>query len=129
MGLAEKRALAKLRADTVPEYEKELDKITGAKIAYVVDYDSFADELEAMENLEDKGLKVLSEIFRKITFDDIGKDAVKEQIREIHISQGKEASIENFTIVKGALKLPWDWNGWSGSFFPQSVQDKIESML
>ena len=129
MGLAEKRALAPLRDEVAPRYEAELKEITGTKISYVVDWDSFAPNLDAMENLEDKGFKTISEVFRKITRDAIGKEAVAEGIKEIHLAQGESANIYEFTLTNGVLNMPWDWSGWAGSFFPDSVREKIESML
>lgn len=129
MGLQEKRALAQLRDETLPKYQAELQKITGAAIIYVVDFDSFADNLVAIGNLESKCLKVTNEIFGKITKDAIGKEAVAEGIKEIHLKHGEDANIAQFTLKKGVLSMPWDWSGWPGSFFPGSVQEKIESLL
>ncbi len=129
MGLAEKRAIAKVRDEVLPTYQTELRETTGSDVSYVVDWDSCADDMTALENLEDKCLKPLTCIFQKITRDDLGKEAVKESIREIHLSHGKEANIPSFSLPGGVLKLPWDWSGWPGSFYPDSVQEKIESML
>ncbi len=129
MGLAEKRALATLQDETVPKYQAELRKIAGNEISYVVDWDSFADNLIAMENLEDKCFKAISDVFRKITKDKIGKDAVAQEISEIQLSQVNDCNIAFFTLSKGALKMAWDWKGYPGSFFPDSVQEKIESLL
>ena len=129
MGLAEKRALAQVRDEIFPKYQSELREITGTDITYKVDWDSFADNLDALNNLEDQCFKRISIIFRKITRDDIGKEAVKEQIKEIHLSQGSEANIQSFTLRDGVLAMPWDWAGWAGSFFPESVQEHIESLL
>ena len=129
MGLAEKRQLAKVREEIVPQYQKELSEIVGSEIAYDVDWDSFADNLEALERLEPKALKPMNEIFRKIAVDQIGKDAVKESIQTIRLSQGDEANIANFTLQDGVLNLPWDWVGWGDSFYLDSVQEKLESML
>lgn len=129
MGLAEKRQLAKVRDEIVPQYQKEISEIVGSKIAYDIDWDSFADNLDAMENLEPKALKPMNEMFRKITIDKIGKDAVKQSIQTIRLSQGSEANISNFTLQEGVLNLPWDWVGWGGSFYLDSVQEKLESML
>ena len=129
MGLAEKRALATLQDETLPKYQADLRRITGNEVAFVVDWKSFSDNLGAMENLEEKCLKPLLGIFRKITKDKIGKEAVAESITEIQLSQVADCSIEKFTLVKGALKMPWDWKGWPGSFYPDSVQEKIESLL
>ena len=129
MGLAEKRAMAQMRDDVFPKYQAELREITGNDISYVVEWDTFADDLTAISNLEDQCFKRISTIFRKITRDEIGKEAVKEGIKEIHLSQGKEARIQSFTLSNGVLSMPWDWSGWAGSFFPESVQEQIESML
>ena len=129
MGLAEKRAIARVRDEVAPKYQAELRKITGSEISYVVDWESFADDMTALENFEDKCLKVISEIFRKITRDALGKEAVAESIKEIHLSHGKQANIQEFTLQNGVLKMPWDWSGWPGSFYPDSVQEKIEAML
>ena len=129
MGLAEKRQLAQLRDEIVPQYQKELSDIVGSDIAYDIDWDSFADNLEAMERLEPKALKPMNEIFRKITVDEIGKDAVKESVQTIRLSQGSDANISNFTLQNGVLSLPWDWVGWGDSFYLDSVQEKLESML
>ena len=129
MGLAEKRALATLQDETLPKYEADLRKITGNEVSFVVDWKSFSEKLDAMENLEEKCLKPLLGIFRKITKDKIGKEAVAEQIREIQLSQVDDCNIARFTLFKGTLKMPWDWVGYANSFFPESVQEKIESML
>ena len=129
MGLAEKRQLAQLRDVTAPKYQSELQKITGSEIVYDIDWASFADNAGAMNNLEAKCLKPLSEVFRKITSDDLGKEAVQASIQTIRLSHGKEAHIPSFTLRGGVLKMPWDWEGWPGSFYPDSVREKIESLL
>lgn len=121
--------MAQLRDETLPKYQEELRQITATQVVYVVDYDSFANDLTAIGNLENKCLKVLNEVFRKITRDAIGKEAVAENIKEIRLSHGENSNITEFTLAKGVLSMPWDWSGWAGSFYPDSVQEKIESML
>lgn len=66
---------------------------------------------------------------REITADKIGKEAVASGVKKIHLSQGKDANITAFTLTDGVLNMPWDWEGWPGSFFPDSVREKIEAML
>ena len=129
MGLTEKRALATLQDETLPKYQADLRAITGNEVSFVVDWKSFSENIDAMENLEEKCLKPLLGIFRKVTKDVIGKEAVAEAILEIHLKQVEDCNIAWFTLSKGALKMPWDWKGWAGSFFPDSVQEKIESLL
>ena len=129
MGLQEKRAIAQLRDETLPKYQGELRQITASEVSYVVDWDTFTNDLTAIGNLESKCLKVVSEVFRNVTRDAIGKEAVAQSIKQIHLSHGKTANIGEFTLADGVLSMPWDWSGWPGSFYPDSVQEKIESML
>ena len=130
MGLAEKRMLAQVRDEVAPKYQKELREIAGEGISFDIDWASFGESMEAMGNLENKALKPLCEIFRKITVDQIGKDAVAEGIQTIRVShQDDSSNTSAFTLINGVLSIPWDWEGWAGSFYPDSVQEKIESML
>ena len=128
MGLIEKRRLAQLKK-SAPAFQEELQKLTGTAIALDIDWESFGENTDAMNNFEAKGLRVLPEIFREIVVDQIGKDAVSAGIKTLRFSQGSDANIYTFTLQDGVLTMPWDWAGWSGSFFPVSVREKIESML
>ncbi len=129
MGLIEMRTTERLQSQTLPKYQDELRQITGSALTYNVDWDSFAHDINAMENLEENCLKPLNEIFRGITKDAIGKEAVAKSIKEIHLSQSEGANIQQFALTSGALVLPWDWSGWPKSFYPDTVQEKIESLL
>ena len=129
MGLIEKRAIAKMRDDVVPRYEAELQKIAGDQVSYEIVWDSFLDDIQALENLEEKCFRAINDVFKKITVDEIGTEAVAEQIQKIRISNGKVANIQDFTLKDGVLDMPWDWSGWPGSFYPKTVQEKIETLL
>lgn len=129
MGLIEKRAIANIRDNVVPRYEGELQKIGGDQISYEIIWESFLHDITALENLEEKCFRVINDIFRKITVDDIGKEAVAEGVTQIRISNGAVANINEFTLKEGVLDIPWDWSGWPGSFYPKTVQEKIETLL
>ena len=129
MGLIEKRAIANIRDNVVPRYETELQKIAGDQISYEIIWESFLHDITALENLEEKCFRVINDIFKKITVDDIGKEAVAEGVSQIRISNGKVANIQEFTLKAGVLDVPWDWSGWPGSFYPKTVQEKIETLL
>lgn len=129
MGLIEKRAIAKMRDNVVPRYEGELQKIGGDQISYEIIWESFLHDITALENLEEKCFRVINDIFKKITVDDIGKEAVAEGVTQIRISNGTVANINEFTLKEGVLDVPWDWSGWPGSFYPKTVQEKIETLL
>ena len=129
MGLIEKRAIAKMRDNVVPRYEGELQKIAGDQVSYEIIWESFLHDITALENLEEKCFRVINDIFKKITVDDIGKEAVAEGVTQIRISNGTVANINEFTLKEGVLDVPWDWSGWPGSFYPKTVQEKIETLL
>ena len=129
MGLIEKRAIAKIRDNVVPRYEAELQQIAGNQISYQMNWDSFLHDITALENLEEKCFRVINGIFKKITVDDIGKEAVAEQVEKIHISQSNNFNVSEFTLKEGVLDIPWDWSGYPGSFYPKTVQEKIETLL
>ncbi len=129
MGLIEKRAIAKMRDNVVPRYEAELKQIAGDQISYEMNWESFLHDITALENLEEKCFRVLNDIFKKITFDDIGTEAVQEGVQKIHISNAKNATVSEFSLKDGVLDIPWDWSGFPGSFYPKTVQEKIETLL
>ena len=129
MGLIEKRAIAKMRDDVVPRYEAELQKIAGDQISYEINWESFLHDITALENLEEKCFRVINDIFKKITVDDIGVEAVQESVQKIRISNAKISNVSEFTLKEGTLDLPWDWSGFPGSFYPKTVQEKIETLL
>ena len=129
MGLIEKRAIAKMRDNVVPRYEAELKGIAGDQIFYQINWESFLHDIAALENLEEKCFRVLNDIFKKITFDDIGTQAVQEGVQQIHISNAKNAAVNEFSLKDGVLDIPWDWSGFPGSFYPKTVQEKIETLL
>ena len=129
MGLIEKRAIAKIRDNIVPRYEAELKQIAGEQISYEMNWESFLHDITALENLEEKCFRVLNDIFKKITFDDIGTEAVQEGVQKIHISNAKNAAVSEFSLQDGVLDIPWDWSGFGNSFYPKTVQEKIETLL
>lgn len=129
MGLIEKRAIANIRDNVVPRYETELQQIAGERVSYEVIWESFLHDIKALENLEEKCFRVINDIFKKITIDDIGQEAVAEGVAQIRISNGTVANIQEFTLKEGVLDIPWDWSGWPGSFYPKTVQEKIETLL
>lgn len=97
-----------MRDDVVPLYKAELQKIASDQISYEIIWDSFLHDITALENLEEKYLRVTNDIFKKITVDDIGVEAVEEGVQQIRISNGKTANMEEFTLKDGALGIPWD---------------------
>ncbi len=129
MGLEEKRRLSKLKEDTFPKFDDELKQITGADIHYDIDWDSFASSIDAMNALEQSALPTINAAFRDLCRDKIGKDAVQESIKKIHLAQGTEAQEDNFSIKDGTLDLPWDWASWPTWLNAEKLSTRLGEML
>ena len=41
----------------------------------------------------------------------------------------KSPNVSEFSLKDGILDIPWDWSGFPGSFYPKTVQEKIETLL
>jgi hypothetical protein len=85
MGLAEKRKIKELQDGTLPEREAEIAEICGAAIPYDVDWESFADDLEGLNFLDNLSCHRLNMALRVICVDDMGKEAVVDALKVIRL--------------------------------------------
>ena len=90
MGLNEKRKIKELQDTTFPERTAELAEICGGgSIAYDVDWDSFADDLEALNFLDNISCHRTNMALRVICSDDLGKEAVRDGLKVIKLKNVK----------------------------------------
>ncbi len=129
MGLEEKRRLKTLKEDVFPKFDDALRQIVGTDIKYDIDWDSFASNMDAMNALEQNALPTINEAFRDLCHDSVGKEAVQESIKTIHLAQGAEAQDSNFTISGGTLDLPWDWASWPTWLSADKLSQRVGEML
>ena len=78
MGLAERRKIKELQDTTLPGRVKEIEEICGAPIPYDVEWESFADDMEALNFMDNISCHRLNMALRVICQDDMGKQAVRE---------------------------------------------------
>jgi hypothetical protein len=91
MGLAEKRKIKELQETVLPEREAEIVEICGAAIPYEVDWDSFADDLEGLNFLDNLSCHRLNMALRVICIDDLGREAVAESLKVVRLGNvGKD---------------------------------------
>lgn len=104
MGLAEKRKIKELQDTTLPEREAEIVEICGAPIPYEVDWDSFADDLEGLNFLDNLSCHRLNMALRVICMDDMGKEAVAESLKVVRLKNvGKDDM--RLAFADGALEM------------------------
>src|SRR5205085_10379951 len=89
MGLNERRKMKELQEVTFPERTAELAEICGGTIPYEVDWDSFADDLDALNFLDNISCHRTNMAFRVICADDLGKEAVQESLKVIKLKNVK----------------------------------------
>ncbi len=105
MGLNEKRKMKELQEITFPEREAELAEICGGAIRYEVDWDSFADDLEALNFLDNLSCHRTNMAFRVICADELGKEAVQESLQLIRLKNVKTKSEMSIDFNPGVLEM------------------------
>lgn len=105
MGLNEKRKMKELQEVTFPERTAELAEICGATIPYEVDWDSFADDLEALNFLDNLSCHRTNMAFRVICSDDLGKEAVQETLKGIRLKNVRTKPEMQISFQDGILEM------------------------
>jgi hypothetical protein len=105
MGLAERRKMKELGETTLPERTKEIEEICGAAIPYEVDWDSFSDDLEALNFMDNISCHRLNMALRVICQDEMGKEAVREAIKKIRLKNVKTKGEMSMSLEGGVLEM------------------------
>jgi len=85
MGLNERRKIKELQDVTLPGRVKEIEEICGAAIPYEVDWDSFSDDMEALNFMDNISCHRLNMALRVICQDDMGKEAIRDTLKKVKL--------------------------------------------
>jgi hypothetical protein len=105
MGLAERRKIKELQDDVLPGRVKEIEEICGAPIPYEVDWESFSDDLEGLNFMDNISCHRLNMALRVICQDDMGKEAVRETVKKIKLKNVKNKADMSIGFAAGALEM------------------------
>ena len=106
MGLDERRKMKELQETTFPERTAELAEICGGgSITYDVDWDSFADDLQALNFLDNLACHRINMALRVICQDDLGKEAVQDGLKQIKLKNVKTKPEVSMTFDGGVLEI------------------------
>jgi hypothetical protein len=105
MGLNERRKIKELQDTTFPERVKEIEEICGKAIPYEVDWDSFAEDLEGLNFLDNLSCHRLNMALRTICLDDMGKEAVREGLKLVKLKNVKDRSAMSISFEGGVLEM------------------------
>jgi hypothetical protein len=105
MGLAERRKIKELQEVTLPGRVREIEEICGAPIPYEVDWDSLADDAEALNFLDNISCHRLNMALRVICQDDMGKEAVREGLKKVRLKNVKNKGDMSIAFEGGILEM------------------------
>ncbi len=105
MGLAERRAMQELKDTTLPAREKEIEEICGKAILYDVDWDSLANDGEALRFLDNVSCHRLNMALRVICINAMGKEAVAGTLKKVRLVNVKEKPAMSLAFADGTLEM------------------------
>jgi hypothetical protein len=105
LGLAERRKIKELQETTLPERVREIEEICGAPIPYDVDWESFADDAEGLNFMDNLSCHRLNMALRVICTDDMGKEAVRESLKKVRLQNVKQQADMKLAFEAGVLEM------------------------
>jgi len=105
MGLTERRMMQELKDKTLPEREKEIEEICGKHIPYEVDWESMADDAEALRFVDNVSCHRFNMALRMICSDSLGRDAVREALHKIRLVNVKDTESMKLSFAGGTLEM------------------------
>jgi hypothetical protein len=105
MGLIEKRLIKQGMEEWVPEAQKDLRGLTGGEQTYSVDWDSFSSDEAALNNVRNQGFRRINAAFRVVCSDELGKEAVKEQVATVAVRNTDDAAKKSLSLKDGAFTV------------------------
>ena len=105
MGLNERRKIKELQDATFPGRVKEIEEICGRAIPYEVDWDSLADDADALNFIDNISCHRLNMALRVICQDDLGKQAVRDGLKAIKLKNVKDKSAMKLSFEGGVLEM------------------------
>ncbi len=105
MGLEERRKIKELQDVTIPERTGELAEITGGSIQYDIDWDSFAEDAEGLNFMDNLACHRINMALRVICSDDLGKEAVRDAVKTIKLSNSKDMTDRSMSLESGTFSM------------------------
>ena len=105
MGLNERRKIKDLQDVTLPGRVKEIEEICGKAIPYEVDWVSMAEDMEALNFIDNISCHRLNMALRVICQDDMGKEAVREGLKLVKLKNVKDKPSMKLSFENGTLEM------------------------
>jgi hypothetical protein len=130
MGLNERRKVKELQDVTFPGRVKEIEEICGIAIPYDVDWDSLADDAEAINFIDNISCHRLNMALRVICQDDMGKGAVRDGLKKIKLKNVKDKASMRLGFQDGVLEMHCAYGlRTDGMFSDGEIRQLLEKSL
>jgi hypothetical protein len=130
MGLEERRKIKEYQDAIIPERTQELAEIVGGSIPYEIDWDTFADDAEALRFLDNLSFHRINMAMRVICTDDLGKEAVRDTVKAIKLKNVPSKDEMYLTVGDGALSMALNYaRGTEGYFSDGEIRTALMSKL
>ena len=130
MGLNERRKIKELQDVTFPGRVKEIEEICGAPIPYEVDWESLADDPEALNCIDFASCHRLNMALRGICIDEMGKQAVRDGLKRVKLKNVKEPTGRTIALKGGVLEMHVVYSQGAGvAFSDREIQEVLEKGL
>ena len=130
MGLNERRKIKTLQEETLPARVTEIQEICGKPIAYEVDWDSMADDPEALNFLDNLSCHRLNMALRVICQDDLGKQSVRDGLKSVKLKNIKDKTAKQINFQNGILEMDCAYGmGLDGAFSDGEIREILEKAL
>jgi len=126
MGLEERRKIKELQDTTLPERTQELKEITGSDITYDIDWDTFANDSEALRFLDNLSCHRTNMALRVICADDLGKEAIKDGLKVIKLKNVNSKDEMSIKFGGGALEMALNYaQGTNGYYSDNEIREVL----
>lgn len=130
MGLIERRMMQELKDKTLPEREAEIAEICGARIPYDVDWDSLADDAEALRFVDNVSCHRLNMALRVICMDAMGREAVAGTVKRVRLVNVAEPAQMALSFADGTLEMRCAYrHGAQGMHSDGAIRQLLEQSL
>ncbi len=130
MGLAEKRLAESIKTEKLPAFESKLNDIAGYPIRVDIDWATFTGYDEYPLTRLDIVFDDLTSFVKKICTDDMGKEALKEKMTAICLTNTDNSELVSMDLQDNALVLVVQLAGSSFSSQTDSqLANYVEKLL
>ncbi len=132
MGLRERRQVQNYQTTIIPEVRAELQQLAGgAEIAVEIDWSTFENNAEALDQLQHQALGRVVDAVRRICIDDLGKDAIRQGLKVVAVTNVPTVAEKGISFADGRLEVRGAYGTGDSAGMPQDseIQRLLEDAL